>query len=53
MACILKKGRSEFKRLVDSQFSNMENILMTAEINRSQSARRPSVANPDESQASA
>ena len=50
---ILKKGRSEFKRLVDSQFSNMENILMTAEINRSQSARRPSVANPDESQASA
>lgn len=50
---ILKKNRSEFKRLVDSQFSNMENILMTAEASRSQSARGPSAANPDEGQASA
>ena len=50
---ILRKGRSEFKRLVDSQFSNMENILMTAETSRSRSAHGPSGAKPDEGQASA
>jgi hypothetical protein len=50
---ILKKGRSEFKRLVDSQFSNMESFWMTAETSRSLSARGPSAANPDEGQASA
>jgi hypothetical protein len=45
---ILKKGRSEFKRLVDSQFSNMESIWMTAETSRRPSARGPSAANPGE-----
>jgi hypothetical protein len=50
---ILKKGRSEFKRLVDSQLSNMESIWMTAETSRRLSARGPSAANPGEGQSSA
>jgi hypothetical protein len=50
---ILKKERSEFKRLVDSQFSNMESIWMTAETSRRPSARGPSAANPGEGQSSA
>lgn len=50
---ILKKGRSEFKRLVDTQLSNMESIWMTAETSRRLSARGPSVANPGEGQSSA
>ena len=47
---ILKEGRSEFKRLVDKQLSNMESIWMTAETSRSQSARGSSAANPGEGQ---
>jgi hypothetical protein len=49
---VLRKGRNDFKRLVDTQFSNMESIWTTAETSRRQSARGPSAANPDEGRAS-
>ena len=52
LSVILNKGRSEFKRLVDTQLSNMESFWMTAQTSRRLSARGPSAANPGEGQAS-
>lgn len=49
---ILKKGRTDLKRLVETQFSNMESIWSTAETSGRDDARVPSATHPGKAQAS-